>query len=110
GQLVRTDRRCSVTIAAIGPGRGTPYLRRDESRRMNLNGYVVYRCRRFGPLHQRHPGRSRSLGRHDDCFHRAMTRDLDDALRETPNATLYILPDDLRRVLIHDRADREAIA
>jgi len=39
-----------------------------------------------------------------------MTRDLDDALRETPNATLYILRDDLRRVLIHDRADRDAIA
>jgi hypothetical protein len=39
-----------------------------------------------------------------------MTRDLDDALRETPNATLYMLRDDLRRVLIHDRADRDAIA
>ena len=39
-----------------------------------------------------------------------MTRDLDDALRETPNATLYILRDDLRRVLIQDRADRDAIA
>ncbi len=39
-----------------------------------------------------------------------MTRDLDDALRETPNATLYILRDDLRRVLIHDQADRDAIA
>ena len=39
-----------------------------------------------------------------------MTRDLDDALRETPNATLYILRDDLRRVLIRDQADRDAIA
>ncbi len=39
-----------------------------------------------------------------------MTRDLDDALRETPNATLYMLRDDLRRVLIHDQADRDAIA
>jgi len=39
-----------------------------------------------------------------------MTRDLDDALRETPNATLYILRDDLRRVLVHDQADRDAIA
>ena len=39
-----------------------------------------------------------------------MTRDLDDALRETPNATLYILRDDLRGVLIRDQADRDAIA
>ncbi len=39
-----------------------------------------------------------------------MTRDLDDALRETPNATLYISRDDLRRVLIRDQADRYAIA
>jgi hypothetical protein len=77
---------------------------------MNLNDDVVYRCRRLGPLHQRHPGRSRSLVRHDDRFHRAITRDLDDALRETPNATLYILRADLRCVLIHDRADRDAIA
>src|SRR5207249_8969034 len=35
-----------------------------ESRRMNLNDDVVYRCLRLGPLHQRHPGRSRSLVRH----------------------------------------------
>ena len=28
---------------------------------MNLNDDVVYRCRRLGPLYQRHPGRSRSL-------------------------------------------------
>ena len=39
-----------------------------------------------------------------------MTRDLDDALRETLNATLYILRDDLRSVLIHDQAERDAIA
>ena len=39
-----------------------------------------------------------------------MTRDLDDALRETPNATLYILRDDLRSVLIRDQAERAAIA
>ena len=39
-----------------------------------------------------------------------MTRDLDDALRETPNATLYISRHDLRRVLIRDQADRDAIA
>jgi hypothetical protein len=36
---------------------------------MNLNNDVVYRCPRLGPLHQRHPGRSRSLIRHDDGFH-----------------------------------------
>jgi hypothetical protein len=36
---------------------------------MNLNDDVVYRCRRLGPLHQRHPGRSRSLVRYHDCFH-----------------------------------------
>jgi hypothetical protein len=30
-----------------------------ESRRMNLNDGVVYRCLRLGPLHQLHPGRSR---------------------------------------------------
>jgi hypothetical protein len=38
---------------------------------MNLNDDVVYRCRRLGPLHQRHPGRSRSLVRYHDCFHPA---------------------------------------
>ena len=69
GQLVPGDRRCSVTVAAIGPGRGPRHLSRDESRRMNLNDDVVYRCRRLGPLHQRHPGRSRSLVRYHDCFH-----------------------------------------
>src|SRR5215471_14017628 len=69
GQLVAEDRRCSVTVAAIGPGRGPLRLSRDESRRMNLNDDVVYRCRRFGPLHQLHPGRSRSLVRHNDCLH-----------------------------------------
>src|SRR5438874_4161225 len=30
---------------------------------MNLNDDVVYRCLRLGPLHQLHPGRSRSLVR-----------------------------------------------
>src|SRR4051794_36595893 len=69
GQLVAGDRRCSVTVAAIGPGRGPRQLSRDESRRMNLNDDVVYRCRRLGPLHQLHPGRSRSLVRHNDCLH-----------------------------------------
>jgi len=36
---------------------------------MNLNDDVVYRCLRLGPLHQRHPGRSRSLVRYHDCLH-----------------------------------------
>ena len=69
GQLVPGDRRCSVTVEAIGPGRGPRHLSRDESRRMNLNDDVVDRCRRLGPLHQRHPGRSRSLVRHHDRLH-----------------------------------------
>ena len=49
GQFVAEDRGCSVTVAAIGPGRGPLQLGRDESRRMNLNDDVVYRCRRLGP-------------------------------------------------------------
>src|SRR6185436_16283100 len=69
GQLVAGDRGCSATVAAIGPGRGPRQLSRDESRRMNLNDDVVYRCRGLGPLHQLHPGRSRSLVRHNDCLH-----------------------------------------
>src|SRR3954465_7753718 len=56
-------------VAAIGPGRGPRQLTRGESRRMNLNDDVVYRCRWLGPLGQLHPGRSRSLVRHNDCFH-----------------------------------------
>ena len=44
---------------------------RDESRRMNLNDDIVYRCLRLGPLHQRHPGPSRSLVRHHDRLHPA---------------------------------------
>src|SRR3954471_13807286 len=40
GQLVAGDRRGSVTVAAIGPGRGPRQLSRDESRRMNLNDDV----------------------------------------------------------------------
>src|SRR5262249_33554792 len=63
------DGRCWVTVAAIGPGRGPRHLSRDDSRRMNLNDDVVYRCLRLGPLHQRHPGRSRSLIRHNDRLH-----------------------------------------
>src|SRR5213078_3491807 len=70
GQLVAGDRRCSITVAAIGPGRGPRHLSRDESRRMNLNDDVVYRRPRLGPLHQLHPGSSRSLVRHHDRLHR----------------------------------------
>src|SRR5262249_40325433 len=51
---------------AIGPGRGPRQLIPGESRRMNLNDDVVYRCLRLGPLHQRHPGRSPSLVRPND--------------------------------------------
>jgi transposase len=71
GQLVPRDRRRSVTADAIGPSRRPRQLSRDESRRMNLNDDVAYRCRRIGPLHQRHPGRSRSLVRHHNRLHRA---------------------------------------
>ena len=69
GQFVAEDRRCSVTVAAIGPGRGPLRLSRDVSRRMNLNDDVVYRCRRLGPLHQLHAGRSRGLIRHHYRLH-----------------------------------------
>src|SRR5262245_47297430 len=74
GKLVAGDRRCSVTVAAIGPGRGPLHLSRDEPRRMNLNDDVVYRGLRLGPLHQLHPGRSRSLLRHHDRLHRPPPR------------------------------------
>ena len=36
---------------------------------MNLNDDIVNRCIRLGPLHQRHPGRSRSLIRDHNRFH-----------------------------------------
>jgi hypothetical protein len=36
---------------------------------MNLNDDVVYRCLRLGPLHQLHPGGSRSLVRYHDRLH-----------------------------------------
>jgi hypothetical protein len=36
---------------------------------MNPNDDVVYRCLRFGPLRQLHPGRSRRLVRYNDCLH-----------------------------------------
>src|SRR5215467_7097108 len=38
---------------------------------MNLNNDVVYRPLRLGPLHQLHPGRSRSLIRHHNRLHRS---------------------------------------
>src|SRR5438874_10210645 len=38
---------------------------------MNLNNDVVYRRLRLGPLHQLHPGRSRSLIRHHNRLHRS---------------------------------------
>ncbi len=69
GSAVAGDRRCSITAAAIGPGRRPRQLSPDESRRMNLNDDVVYRCRRLGPLRQLHPGSSRSLVRHHDRLH-----------------------------------------
>src|SRR5246500_1970018 len=69
GQFVAEDRRCSVTVAAIGPGRGPLRLSRDVSRRMNLNDDVVYRCRRLGPPHQLYPGRARGLIRHHNRLH-----------------------------------------
>src|SRR5262245_64799823 len=38
---------------------------------MNLNNYVVYRRLRLGPLHQLHPGGSRSLIRYHNRLHRS---------------------------------------
>jgi hypothetical protein len=38
---------------------------------MNPNQNLVYRRLRLGPLHQRHPGRSRGLVRHDNRLHPA---------------------------------------
>ena len=49
GEFVTGDRRRSVTVAAVGPGRGPRQLNRDESRRMN-NDDVVYRCLRLGSV------------------------------------------------------------
>src|SRR5246127_2668948 len=69
GQLVAGDRRRPVTAEAIDPGRGPRQLIPGESRRMNLNKDVVYRCLRLGSLHQLHPGRSPSLIRHHNRLH-----------------------------------------
>src|SRR4051794_18100067 len=71
GQFVSGDRRRPVTAAAIGPGRGPRQLIPGESRRMNSNNHVVYRRLRLGPLHQLHPGPSRSLIRHHKRLHRS---------------------------------------
>src|SRR3954471_17649806 len=38
---------------------------------MNLNNDIVFRRLRLGPLHQLHPGRSRSLIRYYNCLHPA---------------------------------------
>src|SRR5689334_9525406 len=70
GQLLPGNNRRPVTAEAIGPGRGPRQLIPGESRRMNLNDDVVDRCLRLGPLHQLHPGRSRSLICHHNRFHR----------------------------------------
>src|SRR5215471_6508211 len=79
GQLVAGDRRRPVTAEAIDPGRGPRQLIPGEARRMNLNNDIaVVRAReagerrplRLGPLHQLHPGRSRSPVRHHDRLHR----------------------------------------
>src|SRR3954467_13358786 len=79
GQLVAGDRRRPVTAEAIDPGRGPRQLIAGEARRMNLNDHIaVVRAReageprrlRLGPLHQLHPGRSRSPVRHNDRLHR----------------------------------------
>ncbi len=72
GHFVARDRRCSVTVGAISPSRGPRQLGRDVSRCMNLNNDVVDGGRWLGPLHQRHPRRSRSLVRHDDRLHAAV--------------------------------------
>ena len=59
----------SVTVEAIGPGRGPLQLGPDESRCVNLNDDVVYRSLRLGPLHQFHSGYPRSLIRDYDRLH-----------------------------------------
>jgi hypothetical protein len=75
---VAGDHRRAVETAAIEPGRGPLQLIPGETRRMNLNDDIVIvralktgePCRvRLGPLHERHPGRSRGLVRHHNRFH-----------------------------------------
>jgi adenylate cyclase len=78
GQLVAGDGRRPVTAETIDPGRGPRQLIPGESRRMDLNNDIAVirareagkRCpQRLGPLHQLHPGRSRSPIRYHDCLH-----------------------------------------
>src|SRR6516165_2261028 len=69
GQLLPGNNRRPVTAEAIGPGRGPRQLIPGESRRMNLNDDVVYRCLGLGPLRQRHPRRSRGLIDHHNRLH-----------------------------------------
>jgi hypothetical protein len=57
---------CSVTVEAIGPGRGPRQLTRGETRGMNLNDDVVYRCLRLGPLHQLADRSVSQQGHHQD--------------------------------------------
>src|SRR5882757_1359263 len=68
-QLMAEDRGCSVAITAIGPSRGPLQLGRDESRCMNLNDNIVYRCLRLGSFGQLHPSRSCGLIRYNYCLH-----------------------------------------
>src|SRR4030095_17156723 len=69
GQLVAGDRRCPVTVEAIGPGRGPRQLIRDESRRMNPNDDVVYRRLWLGSLPQPPPRPSQRLVRPHNYTH-----------------------------------------
>jgi hypothetical protein len=69
---------------------------------MNLNDNLVYRRFRLGPLHQRHPSRSRELVRHHNRLHPA-----------PPNAVIRALVDFLslgpvlRRGFADLRANRQ---
>src|SRR5262249_11781061 len=69
GQLLPGDRRCSVTVEAIGPGRGPRQLTRGDSHGMTLNTAAVYRALRPGPPRRVHHARSRSLVRYHDRLH-----------------------------------------
>ena len=56
-------------ISPIDPSRGPRQLITGESRGMNPNHDIVYRCLRLGPLHQLRPRRSRSLIRYHNRLH-----------------------------------------
>jgi hypothetical protein len=68
-QFVSGDRRCPAAVEAIGPGRRPIQFGPDESRRMNPNYNVVYRCLWFRALRQLHSGTSGSFVRHNDRLH-----------------------------------------